>query len=416
MSTRVVRSLKEWKGERLDDRIARLVAGVEAEFSLLVDDRLTRPEDLFRDPRGFITVPLMHRTGRSFHLPNGAAIYFDTGVIEIASPVMELERGCFGRLARSLELAIALVRQQLDDWERIAGRTARLQGFSTHYNIAVDDGSDVRAPSERIRQLSWLLTHVVPAPVMMLGTNPRSTGVGVRPRPRRIEITADFPPDPIRLAATGSVIAGIVSAVTQWKDLGVDRLRARRVPVIDGFRPMRHTSRRGWLARFDCYPDNPFTAGPDRPIWPTTCGQLSLRSIALGVFDAFRDSIRRVSDPLSYRVASRILSGAARSWLDDPDRPASYDDVGRGTLMPAALNGLGLARYERVVLNAIEARPLMLATETWTPVAVHGWSRVEFRRDRDGLRTVLPLDTLVDQLAEWESGESAEDADDADFD
>ena len=60
------------------------------------------------------TVPLMHRTGRSFHLPNGAAIYFDTGVIEIASPVMELERGCFGRLARSMEVAIAFVREQLD--------------------------------------------------------------------------------------------------------------------------------------------------------------------------------------------------------------------------------------------------------------------------------------------------------------
>jgi hypothetical protein len=396
-----LRSLKEWKGERLDDRIARLVAGVEAEFSLLVDDRLTRPEDLFRDPRGFVTLPLLHRTGRSFHLPNGAAIYFDTGVIEIASPVMELERGCFGRLARSMELALALVREQLDDWERRAGRRVRLQGFSTHYNISVDDGLDVGAASDRIRQLAWLLTHVLPVPVMLLGTNRRSTGVGVRPRPRRIEVTADFPPDPIRLAATGSVIAGIVSAIGRWKNLGIDTLTARRVPVIDGFQPMRHTSRQGWLARFDCYPHNPFTSGPDRPLWSTPFGRLSLRTIALRVFDAFRDSIRRVSDPLSYRVAARILSGAASSWLDDADRPAAYDDVGRGTLMPAALNGLGLARYERVVLNAIEAKPLLLATERWTPVAVRGWSRIVFRRDRDGARTVLPLDTLVDRLDDW---------------
>lgn len=396
-----LRSLKEWKGERLDDRIARLVAGVEAEFSLLVDDRPTRPEDLFRDPRGFVTLPLLHRTGRSFHLPNGAAIYFDTGVIEIASPVMELERGCFGRLARSLELGLALVREQLDAWEERSGREVRLQGFSTHYNISVDDGTDLRAASDRIRQLAWLLTHVLPVPVMMLGTNRSSTGVGVRPRPRRLEVTADFPPDPIRLAATGSVIAGIVSAIMSWKDLGIDTLTARRVPVIDGFHPMQHTSRQGWLARFDCYPQNPFTSGPDRQVWSTPFGRLSLRAIALRVFDAFRDSIRRAADPLSYRVAARILSGAAPSWLDDADRPAAYDDVGRGTLMPAALNGLGLARYERVVLNAIEAKPLLLATERWTPVAVRGWSRIVFRRDRDGARTVLPLDTLVDRLDDW---------------
>src|SRR5687768_6823310 len=113
-----VHSLKRWKGDRAGDRLMRPAAGIEAEFSLLVNDVIARPEDVFGDPRGFVTVPLMHRTGHSFHLPNGAAIYFDTGVIEIASPAMELERGCFGRLARSMETAITFVRQQLDAWER----------------------------------------------------------------------------------------------------------------------------------------------------------------------------------------------------------------------------------------------------------------------------------------------------------
>jgi hypothetical protein len=69
--------------------------------------------------------------------------------------------------------------------------------------------------------------------------------------------------------------------------------------------------------------------------------------------------------------------------------------------VPRALNDLGLARYERVMLNAIEARPLRLAQEQWTPIGVRGWSRVVFRRDRDGARTVLPLDTLVERLGDW---------------
>src|SRR5688572_19576079 len=188
-----LQSLKEWKGEQVDDRLMRPAAGVEAEFSLFVDDQPVKPEHVFGDPRGFVTVPLLHRTGRSFHLPNGAAIYFDTGVIEIASPAMELERGCFGRLARAMEVAIAFVRQQLDAWERRAGQRARLQGFSTHYNVSIADDDEAGTSSQRVKDLSWVLAHVLPAPVMLLSTNRRSTGVGVRPRSRRIEVTADFP-------------------------------------------------------------------------------------------------------------------------------------------------------------------------------------------------------------------------------
>jgi hypothetical protein len=397
---RNLQSLKEWKGEQVDDRLMRPAAGVETEFSLFIDDQPVKPEHIFGDPCGFVTVPLMHRTGRSFHLPNGAAIYFDTGVIEIASPAMELERGCFGRLARSMEMSIAFVRQQLDYWEHQNGKQVRLQGFSTHYNVSVPDGPS-SVPSRRINDLAWVLTHVLPAPVMLLGTNRRSTGVGVRPRPRRIEVTADFPPDPARLAATGTVIAGVVSAMSEWERLDVASLAARKIPVIDGFAPVRHTSRRGWLARADCYPANPFECVPDEQMWNTTRGRLSLRDIAWRAFSAFRAPIRRLADPFSYRVASKILSGAARSWLDDDDRPSAYDDVGRGVPMPDALTTLGLAQYERVVLNVIEARPLQLQQDWWTPVGVRGWSRVAFRRERDGARTVLPIDTLVTHLDHW---------------
>ena len=96
------------------DRLTRAAVGLEAEFSLVVDDRHVRPEALFGDPRGFIRGPLMHRVGTSYHLPNSAAVYFDTGVIEIATPAIELERGCMARAGRSLWESIALVRAELD--------------------------------------------------------------------------------------------------------------------------------------------------------------------------------------------------------------------------------------------------------------------------------------------------------------
>jgi hypothetical protein len=54
-----------------------------------------------------------------------------------------------------------------------------------------------------------------------------------------------------------------------------------------------------------------------------------------------------------------------------------------------------------VVLNALQHKALMLGDERFTPVGMRGWSRVVFRRDSDGARTVLPLDTLVKHLDDW---------------
>lgn len=394
-----VHTLKQWKGEPIADRIMRPVGGLEAEFALLVDGVPVMPETLFGDPRGFITEPLVHRTGRSFQLPNGGAVYFDTGVIEVATPVMELDQGCFGRLARSLHDAVLFVRAHLDGWEQRTGRTIKLQGFSTHYNVSVG-GRGTIAPSRHVQDLAWLLIHILPAPVMLLATNRRSTGVGVRPRPRRIEITADYPPDPARLAATGALIAGVVHAANRWRDLRVESLRRRGLPVLADFSPIKHTSRKGWLARVECYPVNPFTCDVDADIWPTDRGSTSLRSLARKVFDAFDESIRRIADPYSYECAQRILGGRIRSWLDEEDRPSSYDDAGRRA-SPPALKRLGLSRYEEVVLKTMKHKPLTLGRERFTPVGMRGWSRVVFTRDRDGARTVLPLDTLVHHLGDW---------------
>lgn len=396
----IVHRLKHWKGEPIADRIMRPVGGLEAEFALVVDGVRAKPETLFGDPRGFITEPLGHRTGRSFQLPNGAAVYFDTGVIEVATPVMELEQGCFGRLARSLEEAVLFVRHHLDAWEQRTGRHIQLQGFSTHYNVSVG-GPGTAAPSRHVVDLAWLLIHILPAPVMLLATNRQSTGVGVRPRPRRVEVTADYPPDPIRLAATGSVIAGIVHATNKWRDLRLESLPRRGVPVLEGFVPTKHTSRKGWLARFDCYPQNPFLCDPDAPVWTTSNGPISLRALAREVFAAFEDPISRIADRLSYQCATRVLHGNTRSWLDQDDRPTAYDDVGRLTRSPRPLRSLGLSRYEQVVLKTIRGEPLMLGRERFTPVGMRGWSRVVFRRERDGARTVLPLDTLVEHLDDW---------------
>src|SRR4051812_24988628 len=85
-----------WKFHR-EERLEHAAIGLESEFTFVVDGEKIFPEHVFRDPRDFLGNGLSHRRGRSFNIPTGAAVYFDTGVIEVATPVVEIEPGCAER-------------------------------------------------------------------------------------------------------------------------------------------------------------------------------------------------------------------------------------------------------------------------------------------------------------------------------
>src|SRR6476646_4349157 len=186
--------------------------GLEAEFATVVDDLLARPEAVFHSPRNIVRGPLVHRTGRSYHLPTGGAVYFDTGVIELATPMIEIDRGCGARGTRALWESLGFLRRELDGWEDRPERTVRLVGFSTHYNVSFELEPEA-SNGRTVERLAYLLTHVIAVPVMLLAANRRSTGIGVRPRGNRIEITADFTPDAALMIATATVIIGVAREV-----------------------------------------------------------------------------------------------------------------------------------------------------------------------------------------------------------
>ena len=117
----------------------RAVIGLEAEFSLIINDRRELPEKVFGTAQKLIRPKMLPRTGRSFQLPSGGAIYFDTGVIEVATPIVELEPGCCYRATRLLWEQIHFVGEELRRWARRNKCRARLQGFSTHYNFSFQD-------------------------------------------------------------------------------------------------------------------------------------------------------------------------------------------------------------------------------------------------------------------------------------
>ena len=377
------------------------VVGLEAEFSLLVDGVEQKPEEAFGHPAALLSHyegRIVPRVGRSCHLPSGGALYFDTGVVEVATALIELEapHGC-ARAVRSLWEQIAFVRTQLDGWETRRGLNLSLRGFSAHYNFSLPAaGLD---DSRRLHRLARLLCYVLPVPVMLLAANRRSTAVGVRPRAGRIEITADFTPDPALTEATVAFLAGAISEVTGWPDdrLTPVALAKRGLPILAGFRPSKHTSRKGWRAHADDFLRNPFRADPSRPDWLLIDGrQVSLRQMAAEALTVFRRGIRRFADRATFVHLGEVFTGTARSLLDFPERPAAYDDVGRQIDWGRRrARPLPRSAYERVIQRVIAHQPLRIGRARYLVERMPGWYEFVFRDVKTGARRTFNLDELV---------------------
>ena len=393
-------------GERLgaSEAVELAAIGLEAEFTVLLDGKPVKPEDVFRSPRRIIRGPLMHRTGRSYHLPTGGAVYFDTGVIEIATPTIELGPGCAARAGRSLWESIRFLREELDAWEQKNNRKVELAGFSAHYNVSFDIPDATRG-RRTVERLAWLLTHIIPFPVMLLAANRKSTGIGVRPRGNRVEITADFTPDASLMIASATAAVGIVRQVMTWESFELSELEAHGVPRLETFVPGKASSRKGWVARFDSFERNPFLSDVNAHRWKTREGTMaSLRGLGREVIRIFRPGIERYADPRSMKLIDAVMSGEVPSLLDMDDRPAAYESVGRlctwADLFP--VRALERSRYERVFIRAIARVPLRIGGRKYIPTGMKGWSHVVFRRDGDGTKHAFSLDFLLKHLDRWD--------------
>lgn len=302
--------------------------GIEAEFEVFVDGERVMPEQYWGEPGAFIVLPLGTHGATNPQLPTGGSVYFDQGVIEVVTPVIELDPGCSARAVRNLWEQIGFVRGEMTRWGARTSHEGRLGGFSTHYNVAFDA---VAGEAGRTAEaLARLLAYILPLPVALLGGNRRSTGVGVRPRGNRIEVTFDFTPDPALMIATATLIVGIVRGAMAWPSYGLEALDAHSIPVVEGVAPGKHSSRRGWLVKDFHFERSPFTTNVDARAWPTRDGRrLSLRALSREIAWRFRHSIRRYADPFSFRLLFAVLEGQSPSLLELPDRPGAYDDAGR---------------------------------------------------------------------------------------
>jgi len=310
-------------------RLQMPVIGMESEFNVWLDEVEVDPRAYWGHPGAFIDRPLLPREKTSLQLPTGGAVYFDRGVIEVVTPVIELAPHSTARMVRNLWEQIGFVREQLTKWEKANGHTVRLKAYSSHYNISYEIPKREQRAGRNEKALALLLAYILPVPVMLVASNRRSTGVGVRPRGGRIEVTVDFTPDPGLMIAAATLIVGIVREVMQWPTYDLSVLRSLPIPVVEGVVPGKHTTRKGWLTKDFHYPQSPYTSDVNAPIWKTQFGEtISLRTMATRTAWYFRHSIRKYSDPFSMRLLFAILSGRAPSLLELADRPSAYDDVG----------------------------------------------------------------------------------------
>ena len=374
---------------------SRAVIGLEAEFNLLVNGRRRRPERVFGDPSLLVRRRMIPRTGKSFQLPTGGAIYFDTGVIEVATPIVELEPGCCYRATRLLWEQIRYLRVELDHWTKRNRCQCSIQGFSTHYNFSFPN-----ARKSKLRNaitLAYLLTHILPVPVILLASNRQSSAVGVRPRRTRVEVTADFTPDPALMLATSAFIAGVVQTVLRWEDFGLRQLNRHGVPRITPFRLRKHSSRRGWRITADSLGQNPFTSDINAPVWKLRNGRLlSLRAIAGETLTPFRRRIRQISDSSTLEHIAAIFDGDARSLLDFAERPQAYDDVGRTIDWGRRrMRRWSRSKYEKVIHRVIAREPMRIAQKRYRVDRMNGWYQVEFREVGTKRRRTFNLDELV---------------------
>jgi hypothetical protein len=380
---------------RLGATPARAVIGLEAEFNLFINGRRRRPEKVFGDPSRLVRRRMIPRTGKSFQLPAGGAIYFDTGVIEVATPIVELERGCCYRATHLLWEQIRYLRRELDHWAKRHKCHCTLQGFSAHYNFSFPTAR--KSKLRNATKLAYLMAHILPVPVILLATNRQSSAVGVRPRGNRIEVTVDFTPDPALMLATCAFIAGAMETVLRWEDFRLRQLGRHRLPRIARFRLRKHSSRRGWRVTADSLGQNPFISDLNESLWKLRDGRrLSLRAIALESLRPIRQQIRQISDPSTLEHIAAVFAGDARSLLDFEKRPDAYDDVGHGIDWGRRrMRRWPPSKYERVIHRVIAREPMRIGQKRYQVDRMNGWYEIEFREVGTKRRRRFNLDELV---------------------
>ena len=148
----------------------------------------------------------------------GGALTCDAAEAEIASPPVALAPGFTGVLDECTRFG----RHELAG---LVGHHGILDGYSTHVNVAIANGSGDREARVFVRRFAPAL--------MLLMDRVSSPGLLVRPRPGRLEFGGDYVSG-LHLRAVSAFAAGSVRAIGDSRELP-PRVHGRAVPAVERF-------------------------------------------------------------------------------------------------------------------------------------------------------------------------------------
>jgi hypothetical protein len=121
-----------------------------------------------------------------------------------------------------------------------------------------------------------------------------------------------------------------------------------------------------------------------------------LRAIAAESLKPFRWQIRRISDLATLQHIAAVFDGDARSLLDFPRRPETYDDVGRVIDWGRRrMRRWSRSRYEKVIHRVIAREPMRIGQKRYRVERMNGWYQVDFREVGTSRHKTFNLDELV---------------------
>ena len=341
--------------------------GVEHEYRLL-DGSTQLDFGCYVHELGLDGVRLDPTDPNAYRMPWGGLITADGREAEVATAPVALGPGCTEELEWRTAIARRALRSALPD-------DLRLDGYSTHLNLEVDDGDVVAAGRA-------FTGHFAPA-MMLLLDRPTSPGLLVRPRCGRLELGGEYCAGDQLRAATVFAAAGGLTCATAARDRDVRRHLPPRVRAR--IRPAK--IRAGWYVDRSAFGVDLYTDGRATPLHTGDRRRWRAQDHLAHAWNMARPAVEPLFADDELALVDDVVDGVRPLPIEQPlfstDRAGTYDATAFGrAIRPRIRRGYSV-------------EPLSIA-----------WEAVAFRvRGERGAVACVPRALLADFLDQLDAGQ-----------
>jgi len=263
------------------------VLGVEHEFRVFDGDKQLDFESFIHN-LPIEGVRLDPTDPNAYRTPWGGLLTADGREAEVAIAPVALRPGCTDELARRLDVA----HTSLVD---VLPARMRLEGYSTHLNVEVDDRDVVAAGKLFVRRFA--------ASMMLLLDKPASPGLLVRPRCGRLELCGEYcSGEQLRAAAAFAAAASLTCAAAV-------RSRRERVPRPVRARVKPSNIRAGWYVDRRAFGTDLYRDGRAARLRSGISGTLTAQEHLHEAWECARPNVEALLSPSELTLVDLVVDG-----------------------------------------------------------------------------------------------------------